>query len=202
MSKDNEGNHLENLKQYMHQNKTILQFDYADGEGFYISEKMNPINFPKSYIISADYLIEASKGDEMGSVIVWPVLYLYRHAVELFLKQALQKLQESTGGHDISKLYGLLESKLKAFEIQHKDRLKKFDLFPSEDDFFSIMQFHSISPRSTELRYTDAGLVGGDSHMLFANFTYARSHARRASDYFDKLDNIIQFINTEAKPDE
>lgn len=202
MSKDNKSEHLENFKHYMHEHKTILQFDYAEGEGFYVSEKMNPINFAKSYIISADYLIEASKDDEMEPIIVWPVLFLYRHAIELFLKQALQQLQESSGGHDISKLYGLLESKLKGFEKQHKDRLQKLDLFPSEDTFFSIMQFHTISPRSTELRYTDAGLVGGDSHKLFANFAYAQFHARRASNYFDRLDKIIQFINTEAKPNE
>ena len=69
MSENNKGNHLENFKHYMHEHKTILQFDYAEGKGFYVSEKMNPINFAKSYIISADYLIEASKDDEMEPII-------------------------------------------------------------------------------------------------------------------------------------
>ena len=142
MNKDNEHSPHENLKQYMHENKTILQFDYLDGEGFYISEKLNPINFAKSYIISADYLIEASKDDEMEPIIIWPVLYLYRHAVELFLKQAIKKLNENATGHDISKLYGLLESKLREVEEKYKDKLGGLDLFPEKNDFLSIMEFH------------------------------------------------------------
>jgi len=199
MNKNKADEHLDNFKEYMHENKTILQFDYTEGEGFYVSKKLNPINFAKSYIISADYLIEASKDYDMEPIIVWPVLYLYRHAIELFLKQALQSLQENVSGHDIPKLYSCLESKLRELENQHKDRLQQLDLFPNEDDFFSIMQFHSISPRSTELRYADSDLVGNDVHMLFGNFIYAQFHARRAANYFDKLGKIIQFINTEVK---
>ena len=119
MGNDSKDSHLENFKEYMHRNKTILQFDYSEGEGFYISEKLNPINFAKSYVISADYLIEASKDDEMEPIIVWPVLYLYRQAIELFLKQALQNLQEKAVGHDISNLYSLLESKLLTFAEEY-----------------------------------------------------------------------------------
>ncbi len=192
MPEDNQA--LKNLKKYMRDNRTILQADYSEGEGFYLSKKLNPMNFAESYVISADYLIESSKDDEMEPIIVWPVLFLYRHAIELFLKQALYALNMESSGHDISALYSKLQEKLIELEAQNEGKLSELSLLPEEEVFRSIMEFHSISPRSTELRYEDAGLIGGDSHILFGNYANAQFHARRAAEYFDLLEQKIQFL--------
>jgi len=185
---------FKNFKKYMSENKTILQADYLEGEGFYLSKKLNPMNFATSYVISADYLIEASKHNEMEPIIVWPVLFLYRHAIELFLKQALQALSIESSGHDISVLNGKLQEKLIELEENNAGNQPELSLLPEEDIFRSIMEFHSISPRSTELRYEDAGLIGGDSHMLIGNYMNAQFHARRAAKYFDLLEQKIQHL--------
>jgi hypothetical protein len=63
-------------------------------------------------------------------------------------------------------LWNTLSNKLLEIMDSCKKEGKDIDLFPSKEEFTSIMELHSVSPDSTELRYTDNPLLG-ESTMLF-----------------------------------
>ena len=193
------------LRTYMNERKSILQLDRVEDEGWFISKHLNVIDLATAYHMTADFLIEAAKEQEMEEIVVWPIIFLYRHAVELYLKKAIAYIHSEKKGHDISKLYSYLIVGLENIENKFCSVHPDISLFPNKEVFYSIMEFHSISPLSTELSYQDSDLIGGRSHLLFANFRYAQVHAQRIKEYvnslYEKLKQIGFDSNVSANSD-
>lgn len=178
----------------MKENKTIVQFEFNEGESWFASSKHSPFSVADTYLIAADIAISEAKNYDVDDIIGWPVIFLYRHAIELYLKKILEQVGISSADikvHGIDGLFELLDNKLSEIMNSFKEKGIEIDLLPNKEEFSSIMEFHSVSPRSTELRYPDSQLLG-DSNLLFLNFINAQFHARRAKEYFKKLENILK----------
>jgi HEPN domain-containing protein len=187
MKKNLKKSQLENLLKYMKENKTILQPYFEEGASCPISPEFNPFSLADTYIIAADLIVNTSPDADVADIIAMPVAYLYRHATELYLKQTLKQLNvDSSKGHDINALYQTLQSTLGKIE---KD--KGVDtLLPDKETFKSIYEFFSISPKSTELRYSDSELLSSKV-PLFLNFKNAQYHAENVQKYFKRLKNEL-----------
>lgn len=185
----------------MKERRTIAQFEYAEGEGWFFSESLSPVEMAKAYHIAADYLVEGAVSEENEPIFIWPILFLYRHAAELYLKRALALVasESKSRNHDILGLWSSLQDSLLKWEsLKHLQG----KLLPTEEELDSLMEFHSLSPASTELRYADSDLVGGKGHSLFANFRNAQFHARRMSEYFARLENLLATSGATSRPEE
>lgn len=172
---------------YCRENKTILSPEYIEGEGWFLGNNTRCASLPSAYFVSANILVETGLSDDCENFIVAPALYLYRHAVELALKELLSDLEVHDSQHSIRKLYYQLEEKL---------RQRNTNLLPDEDVFKAIMQFDSISTSSTELRYDNQkdknfSLLGGN-HLVFGNLKNAQYHANRIIEYYKQTKISIQ----------
>jgi HEPN domain-containing protein len=162
--------------------------EFIDGEGWFISDSVRCADLPDSYVVSGNLLVDNGLENEIENFVVVPALYLYRHAVELYLKQALEKLgnKDFRSDHDISSLYSALEDELE------KSALK---LLPDKDVFEAIMAFHGLSPASTELRYNNqkdqASSLLAAEHPLFINLRNAQKYIAKIKRYFKELKSNI-----------
>lgn len=147
--------------------------DYTEGEGWYISDTLRCGPLAASYKTSADILVEYGLTNDVENFVIAPAAYLYRHAVELILKERLQKHLSSEElvkiTHNIAKLLSTLQ---------------EYEALP-EDVWKIIIELWAISPSSTEFRYSDtkAELLQGD-HLLFLNLKNLSSNIQLVFDHF------------------
>lgn len=104
----------------------------------------NTLAIGKAYRLAAENLTEAAIKSGEGHEICYPVLFLYRQTVELYLKAATHSGKEVN--HDIGKLIlkleGIVGVRFKGgLPVWAKQRL---------------LEFHEIDPSSMNLRYVDA----------------------------------------------
>jgi len=108
----------------------------------------------KSYKLAADELVVLALTKHEPHELDFPILFLYRHTIELYLKAALAHPPEH---HDLSKLSRLLEVEAGGqLPDWMRDRLR---------------DFHEIDLRSSIFRYADPGPPGElwiDFHQLQA----------------------------------
>jgi len=173
--------------------KSILQFEFEDGASWPVSSKMSPFSVADIYMTSPDILISEAKNYDVDDIIAYPVVFMYRHAIELYLKEVLEQLNVQVSKiHGIDELWNTLNAKLLELMDKKKRSDIELNLLPSKEEFDSIFEFHTVSPNSTELRYPDSPLLGGDPLLLFINFMNAKYHANRAREYFKRLEEILQ----------
>lgn len=106
----------------------------------------------RSYKLAADELVALALTKHEPHELDSPILFLYRHTVELYLKAALTTPPEH---HDLSELIHLLESEGGG---QLPDWLRK-----------RLWDFHEIDLQSSIFRYADPGPPGElwiDFHQL------------------------------------
>lgn len=160
--------------------KNKLVTDYQEGEGWFISDALRCSDLPDSYFIAATLLIDEGLDNDSEHFIIAPALYLCRHAIELYLKKALENLSVTCKGHDILTLYYELASSLEKASLE----VLPYNIFEA------IMAFHAISPRSTELRYTtnneEYDLLGS-KHSLFINLKNAKAYMNEIQEYFKSI---------------
>lgn len=108
----------------------------------------------RAYKLAADELLKQALSKYEPHELDYPVLFLYRHTVEVYLKAALDKPPEH---HDLSRLIQLLESECgKKIAGWVKDRL---------------WDFHRIDNLAAQFRYADPPADGElwiDFHQLQA----------------------------------
>ena len=189
---------LEAIKSYMQENKTIMQYYYEDGASWFASKSYNPFSLADTYVMSADLIINEAKNYDLDDIIASPVIFLYRHATELYIKQILEQLNtEAFKTHNIKKLYNELEKELK--KIAKNKNLKISSLLPDKQTFKSILEFDSISPKSDELRYSDSEILDSKNITLFLNFKNAQYHANNINKYFKNLEKKLELLGFPKK---
>lgn len=108
----------------------------------------------RAYRLAADELVELALTKHQPHELDFPILFLYRHTVELYLKAALENPPEH---HDLGELIRLLEAECgNQLAGWIRDRL---------------WDFHEIDRRSAIFRYADPGPPGElwiDFHQLQA----------------------------------
>ena len=62
-----------------------------------------------------------------------------------------------------------------------------------------ILEFDSISPKLTELRYSNSELIDSGNLMLFLNFKNARYHANNIRKYFKNLETKLKILGFSKK---
>ncbi|MFK7749287.1 MAG: hypothetical protein AB8B65_12900 [Kordia sp.] len=94
----------------------------------------------KSYKKAGDLLINIGIEDETERGIIYPVIYNYRHATELYLKSLIKKEKET---HNLKLLY----------EIVRELLVKKVKVDPSKWFENLILAFDDFDPYGTTFRY-------------------------------------------------
>lgn len=100
----------------------------------------NLLELANSYKIAGDKLAKNILADELGSDLACPMMYCYRHAIELYLKSVLREKHKT---HKLDKL-------LEKFRYQMKT-----DFNSDIPDWFEkiILAFNDFDPESTTFRY-------------------------------------------------
>lgn len=93
-----------------------------------------------SYKLAGDMLIENAHTNNQSSELIAPILYCYRHSLELYLKATKS---DRKGGHSIDVL-------LRAFKRMMSDKFSA-----STPDWFdnALKVFHDFDPMGTSFRY-------------------------------------------------
>lgn len=94
----------------------------------------------QEYKLAGDLLIEAAINNEQVYEVLAPIIYNYRHATELYLKELLD-YKEST--HDLNRLFI-------GFKRLVKEKYKSDLPFLAEN---LILSFHKFDPAGTSFRY-------------------------------------------------
>ena len=63
--------------------------EYREGEGWFISDAVRCASLSVGFKEAGDVLVEQGIESDMENYFVAPASYLYRHAIELILKQRL-----------------------------------------------------------------------------------------------------------------
>jgi hypothetical protein len=116
--------------------------DEAWTHGFLVGDilsKFHQIEIARSYKIAANNLAEIMKSSAEPIDCVYPVLFLYRHCLELYLKVILD--DENKKGHQLRFLISKIEEKYQ----------KKMPSWMVS----RLLDFHNIDPESMSFRYSD-----------------------------------------------
>lgn len=128
---------------------------------------------------SGDMLVEATKDEYDRYSFISPILYQYRHAIELFLKSFLS---ESIISHDLLKLYEKFETLIqKEFQIYVPDWFK-----------ILVLAFDKIDKEGTVFRY--GGKIEGDEILVDLHHikTMMNWLAESISRIHDKLSEVAK----------
>lgn len=96
----------------------------------------------ESYRIAGDKLIVQALAEEIGYELICPIIYMYRHSTELYLKSVLGK-NKKIEHHDLEKLYNRFKMFIK----------KEFEEVPPAWFEDIIMVFHDFDSNGTTFRY-------------------------------------------------
>lgn len=154
----------------------------------------------------AEYVCEAGRGQDY---LVYPIVYLYRHHVELTLKSIIDaaafvtdcpltdKDIDALGRHDLARLWKLARQMLDpACELGGESPLPADDL-EGIDSY--IDQLHQHDPDGTRFRYSTTKVKGQKarrqpslpSNLKHINIRNFAEHMEKLSDYLEGLDNWI-----------
>lgn len=104
--------------------------------------QMEPIELAQSFHDAAKHLLDRALRDGLGWEAVHPIVYQYRHALELYLKAILPPDKRN---HDIGRLRQRLKDLLQGrYRSDHIARLLGY-----------IEEFERIDPSSTVFRYAE-----------------------------------------------
>lgn len=99
-----------------------------------------------SFKRAGDALLAAALSQDLANELLYPVLYNYRHALELYLKAAVAPTRRSHDFRGLVKLFRCVVFERLGVEVPGwiLDRLN---------------EFHDVDARSTTFRYPEAGVV-------------------------------------------
>lgn len=125
----------------------------GDGAGTLGGWSRNTLMFSASFKSAADHLVEAVvNGAAREDHVSWPILYLYRHAVELSFKFALQCGQQALGeqdlsltGHDFAKFLREMRRQIPLLDLEDDDAFHAFSNM--------VMELASVDPNGEVFRY-------------------------------------------------
>ena len=127
-------------------------------------ENTDKLILAKSYKKAGDSLINMGIDEEEIDVI-YPAIYNYRHATELYIKSLIKKEKET---HDLKLLYGIIKEIL----------IKKIGVKPPKWFENLIFAFHDFDPYGITFRY--AIPIGKDE--MFIDLV----HIKKLMDWFDE----------------
>jgi len=111
----------------------------------------------EGYVMAADLMVERIQSKPPGDIdfLIWPIVFCYRQAIELELKEALVVARRLTrsgkgfkAGHDLCKLWSALETELTGLSVV-VERAEEISVLDSLID-----EFHDKDPQSFHFRYT------------------------------------------------
>lgn len=176
--------------------KKLLDF----GEDYHNNACMNYDTNTKSqyirgYRLAADTLIEQINKDGANDTLVFPIIFLYRHHIELLLKNIidssnilLENSPKPKEGHKIEDLWndakGLIR---KVFKTPKNNEPKEFEIVTQV-----ILQLAQIDPDSTSFRYAfEKNGKKNLSELNYVNFRNFREVIEPACQFLDGIDNCI-----------
>lgn len=101
----------------------------------------------RSYSCAADTLIEKAVEERLSWEVVYPVIFLYRHAVEIALKALFPGVPHN---HQLNKLIDQADVRIRAVLPTHEADWVKARL----------LEFVEVDPRSTAFRFAGAKVDG------------------------------------------
>lgn len=131
---------------------------------------------------------------------IYPIIYLYRHSVELFLKlnvRQCQKLlietpetnEKTLDGHDLRKLWNELKNKLSYIQPNPAPEFSYIDEIVH--DFSILDQICKYSERYPEGKSAESKSFEGISHLSISNIS---SHFDKAIEFFDCISTWLSEI--------
>ena len=136
----------------------------------------DPFTVARAYVNAGDVLTEhpTDKGEPWE--VAYPVLFLYRHAIELYLKAIVQPQQDT---HDLSQL-----------TLRFIDYVTN-ELGETVPDWFQqyLREFSAIDPRSTAFRYVDGRATRPliESNEAWVEFAHLREVVGALVAIFERL---------------
>ncbi|MEM6316142.1 MAG: hypothetical protein AAF960_00645 [Bacteroidota bacterium] len=135
-----------------------------------MAECSDKLTLAKSYRKAGDFLIKIGIDDETERYIIYPAIYNYRHATELYLKSLIKKEKQT---HDLKQLYGIIKEIL----------TKKMGVNPPKWFENLILAFDDFDPNGITFRY--AIPIGKDE--MFIDLI----HIKKLMSWFDESIEII-----------
>lgn len=151
--------------------------------------------YAQAYRSSASRLLEKSSHDELRDIGACPVVFLYRHSLELYLKEILicgQKLLHHQGKptqslEDILKSNHNLSKLCDAIKALHSQIAWEWDS-ELERDMERIKEFDKLDPQSSSFRYPN---LKNGSAALGEGFQFDLQHfSNGMEEVLEKLDAI------------
>jgi hypothetical protein len=130
-----------------------------------MAEHSDLLTLAKSYKKAGDLLIDIGIDDYTIREIIYPVIFNYRHATELYLKSLIQKEKET---HDLLKLYKIVKDIL----------VKEIGVKPPNWFENIILAFNDFDPFGVTFRY--AVPIGKDE--IFIDLV----HIKKLMNWFDE----------------
>jgi hypothetical protein len=124
----------------------------------------------ESFRQAGDVLVDAIPGTTEAYEVIYPILFLYRHATELYLKALLPP---ETRDHGLERL---LNGLAKIQNAAVPDRLAVF-----------VLAFDEFDHGSTTFRYSDDGVVSrktGDAGEFWVDLPDIKGKMARLADWF------------------
>ncbi len=131
------------------------------------------IEVARSYKYAADELVKEALSCHEPYLLDYPIFYLYRHVLELYLKLLLDdQTQAKKLGHDLPAL-------IKAVE-------KKFNSRANEWVMERIREFSEIDPTSDLFRFSDRPLVHPKHVEVWVDFVQLKTTMTQLCDAFEE----------------
>lgn len=143
-----------------------------------MAECSDKLTLAKSYKKAGDSLIEIGIDDETERDIIYPAIYNYRHAIELYLKSLIKKEKQT---HDLKKLYEFVKEIL----------TKKIGVEPPKWFENLILAFDDFDPSGTTFRY--AIPIGKDE--MFIDLVHIKKLMNWLDESIERIGNRITELN-------
>lgn len=162
----------------------------------------------EGYKTAADHLVDHALNEGTQNHLVYPILFLYRHFLELSIKSAIEtvkeylrqseqlmadfkapdmakKVNQQTYGHNLVKAWNDLES-----------TFAKLDVRPNADDitraYATIHRFTDLDPRADAFRYSDSSTDAKIRDFDQINLTHLKTVVKDAGDAIGGIDAWLE----------
>jgi len=168
---------------------------FAGAEDYWMNARLDWYPDPTElYVIgykeAGDILVkDVAERRGRADTLIFPIVFLYRHYIELRLKSLLKdgcrllnREHEQKPVHRLSKLWKEVRSILVELWLNHdEDELKAMDML--------IAQFEAIDPKSTSFRYSKD--LNGNNSLQSLQIKSPRVNIRNLADVVDGMSTIL-----------
>jgi hypothetical protein len=132
----------------------------------------SPLDVARAYKAAGDALVAQAIANEYYPYeLDYPIFFIYRHSIELYLKLLIGYEVERGGIHDLSSL-------IAEVEVKHSKKLPEWMRA-------KLDEFYEIDPRSVSFRY--AGSMPKAKHLVWVDLYQLRAVMRIICDAFEKV---------------